>query len=143
MVVVDASLAAMWVVPEKFTPQALALAEEWAQNDVLLIAPCLILVELTNAFYKRVLRKEIDLPAAISALNLVMDFGIELREEPGLHVLAMKLAHKLKRPSTYDCHYLALAEAFQCSLWTGDEKFFNSARRDFPRVKWVGNYANQ
>jgi len=110
------------------------------QKNILLIAPCLFLVELTNAFYKRVVRKEIDLPVAIAALHLVMDFGVEIREEPGINVRAMELAYKLKRPSTYDCHYLALAEIYHCSLWTGDEKFFNSVKKEYPQVKWIGNY---
>jgi len=69
-----------------------------------------------------------------------MDFGVEIREEPGINVRAMELAYKLKRPSTYDCHYLALAEIYHCSLWTGDEKFFNSVKKEYPQVKWIGNY---
>ena len=137
--VIDASLAAMWAIPEVFTPQALALADRWVQDDILLIAPCLILVEVTNAFYRRVVRGEIDLPAAIAALHVVMEFGIEIREEPGLHSQAMKLAHQLKRPTTYDCHYLALAEAYHCPLWTGDERFYNSVKQTCPQVNWIGN----
>jgi len=138
--VIDASLAAMWAIPEVFTPQALALADRWVQDDILLIAPCLILVEVTNAFFRRVVRGEIDLPAAIAALHVVMEFGIEIREEPGLHSQAMKLAHQLKRPTTYDCHYLALAEIYDCPLWTGDERFYNSVRKAYPQVNWIGHY---
>ena len=140
VVVIDASLAAMWAIPEFFTPQALDLADQWVQEDILLIAPCLILVEVTNAFYKRVVRKEIDLSTAITALRVVMEFGIEIREEPGLHTQAMKLAHQLKRPTTYDCHYLALAELYHCALWTGDERFYNSVRKTYPQVNWIGHY---
>lgn len=43
-VVIDASFAAKWGVPEVFTPQALALAGRWARDNTVLIAPCLILV---------------------------------------------------------------------------------------------------
>ena len=140
-VVIDASLAAMWAIPEIFTPQALALANRWVQDDVLLIAPCLILVEVTNAFYRRVVRGEIELSTAIAALHVVMEFGIEIREEPGLHSQAIKLAHQLKRPATYDCHYLALAEIYHCALWTGDERFYNSAKKTYPQINWIGHYA--
>ena len=139
-VVIDASLAAMWAIPESQTPQALALAKRWAQEDTHLIAPCLMLTEVTNAFYKRVLRREMDLSTAIAALHIVMEFGIEIREEPGLHSMAMTLAHQLKLTNTYDCHYLALAEMYDCFLWTGDEKFYNSVKKTFARTKWIGHF---
>ena len=139
-VVVDASLAAMWAIPERFSARSLALAQQWAEEETRLIAPCLLLTEVTNAFFKRVLRGEIGLSNAKAALEVVFGFNIEIREEPGLHSHAMELSYHLKRSSTYDCHYLALAEAHRCDLWTGDERFFNSVSKTFPRVKWVGNY---
>ncbi len=75
------------------------------------------------------------------AFHIVLDFGIELREEPGLHSEAMELAHPLKRPNTYDCHYLALSEIHQCPLWTGDERFYHSVKNSFPQVQWIGHYS--
>ena len=140
LVAVDASLAAMWAIPERFSARALALASQWAEEDIRLIAPCLLLTEVTNVFYKRFLRREISRSNAIAALKIVFEFDIEIREEPGLHSRAIELSDQLKRPNTYDCHYLALAEAYHCDLWTGDERFFNSVTKAFPRVKWVGNY---
>ena len=140
MVVIDASLAAMWAIPEVYTNQALTLANRWAQEETHLIAPCLMLTEVTNAFYKRVVRGEIDVTTAIEALHVVMGFGIEIREEPGLHSQAIKLAHHLKRPTTYDCHYLALAEIHHCALWTGDERFYNSVKKTFNRINWIGHF---
>ena len=140
VVVVDASLAAMWAIPERLSTRALALASQWAGEEIRLIAPCLLLTEVTNALYKRLLRGEISLSNATAALEVVFEFNIEIREEPGLHSFAIELSHQLKRPNTYDCHYLALAETYRCNLWTGDERFFNSVARTFPRVKWVGSY---
>jgi len=141
VVVIDASLAAMWGLPESFTDRALVLAKKWAQEDIQPIAPSLILPEITNAFYKRVTRGEIDLTTAMEGLDIVLDFDIEIREEPGLHSRAMELSHQLKRPNTYDCHYLALSEIHQCPLWTGDERFYNSVKNSFPQVKWIGHYS--
>jgi len=142
IVVIDASLAAMWAVPEVHSNQALALANQWAQEDTRLIAPCLMLTEVTNAFYKRVVRREVGLATAIAALHVVLEFGIEIREEPGLHSRAMELSHQLKRPTTYDFHYLALAEIHSCELWTGDERFYNSTKEIMHQVNWIGNYAS-
>ena len=140
IVVIDASLAAMWSVPEVYSDQALTLANQWAEENTLLIAPCLMLTEVTNAFYKRVVQREMDLATGIEALHVVLEFGIEIREEPGLHSRAMELSHQLKRPTTYDCHYLALAEIHNCELWTGDERFYNSVKETMHQVKWIGNY---
>jgi predicted nucleic acid-binding protein len=50
----------------------------------------------------------------------------------------MMLAHENKRPSTYDCHYLALAERYECELWTGDERLYNAVGAKLPWVKWIG-----
>ncbi len=141
LVVIDASLAAMWGIPESFTDRALTFAKKLAQEETQPIAPYLILPEITNAFYKRVTRGEIDLMTAIEAFHIVLGFGIEIREEPGLHSKAMELAHQLKRPNTYDCNYLALSEIHQCPLWTGDERFYNSVKNSLPQVQWIGHYS--
>lgn len=138
--VIDASLAAMWVIPEPFSAKALSLVHHLPQEGINLIAPSLILTEITNALYKRVVRGEINLPAALEGLNIILDFDIEIYEEAGLHARAMELSHRLNRPSTYDCHYLALAEIHECPFWTGDKKFYNAAANAYPRVKWIGHH---
>lgn len=138
MVVIDASLAAMWALPEPYSERALALAGRWARAKTRLVAPCLLLAEVTNALYRRVVRKEVPLSTAKAALEVILRFGIEIREEPGLQARAMELAHDLKQPHTYDCQYLALAERYRCDLWTGDHRFSDAVERAVPRVKWVG-----
>jgi predicted nucleic acid-binding protein len=137
-VVVDASLATMWAIPEPYSPQALDLAEEWAKNATNLLAPCLLVAEVTNALYKRVVRGELTLPEAQQALDIVLGFSIEIREEPGLPRRAMEWAARLKQPAAYDMHYLALAELNRCECWTGDQRFFRSTRAAAPWVRWVG-----
>ena len=137
-VVIDGSLAVMWAVPESYSEQALRLAELWGKEDTGLLAPCLLLTEATNALYKRVIRKEMDLPQAQEALEVIMAFGIEIQEEGGLHSRALELSLQLGQPATYDAHYLALALLHNCLLWTGDRRFYNSARKSFPQVHWVG-----
>jgi len=93
--VIDASLAATWGMPEAFTDRALALAGKWVQEGIQPVTPSLILPEITNAFYKRVIRGETDLATVIEALHVILDFGIEIREEPGLHAKAMELSHQM------------------------------------------------
>ena len=140
VVVLDASLAIMWAIPEQYTTSALILAEQWLHNKTHLLAPCLLLTEITNAIYKRVLRNEINMVSAHKALNIILEFNIELLEESGLSHRSMELAHSLKMPATYDAHYLALAEKYNCNLWTGDKKLYNSAKSSLNWIKWIGNF---
>lgn len=137
---VDASLASMWVLREPYSSHALALAGEWAGAGFEVIAPGLMLVEVTSALYKRVRRGEIDLNAALEALDVVLGFGVRIESESGLHRRALALAHLLNRPTPYDAQYLALAEMRGCEVWTGDERLYNSVRLELPWVRWIGAY---
>lgn len=128
----------MWAIPEPYSVRALELAEEWAGNATRLLAPCLVVAEVTNALYKRVVRRELTLAEAQHALDIVLGFSVELREEPGLAHRAMEWAVRLRQPATYDMQYLALAELNRCECWTGDQRFFRSARAVAPWVRWVG-----
>lgn len=138
VVVVDASLATMWAIPEPSSDRALELAEKWARTATGLLAPCLLVAEVTNALYKRVRRRELGLVEAQRALDIVLGFSIEIREEPGLAHRAMEWASRLRQPAAYDTHYLALAELNRCECWTGDRRFFHAARAAAPWVRWVG-----
>jgi len=140
LVVVDASLAAMWAVPEPYSEAAVSLADRWVHEGTRLFAPCLMLAEVNNALYKRIVRGEMSLATAQAALDAVLRFSVEIREEPGLRARAMQLARQFRRPTTYDCQYLVLAELLDCELWTGDQRFYNAVRRAFPKVKWVGQH---
>lgn len=140
-VVIDASLAAKWAIPEPWSDLTLALAARWGEQGTCLVAPGLILPELANTFYKRVVRQEIDLATAREAMRVVLEFGIEIREEPGVSFRALELAYELKRPTVYDCYYLALAEVYRCEFWTGDQRLHNAVKEKLHWVKWIGTYA--
>jgi predicted nucleic acid-binding protein len=142
IVVIDASLAVMWAIPENYSVQALRLAETWGEEETRLLAPCLLLTEVTNALFKRIVRKEMDLAKVLEALEVILAFGIEIHEEAGLHTLAIELSLQLGQPATYDDHYLALALMQDSLLWTGDRRFYQAARKPFPQVHWVGERGN-
>jgi predicted nucleic acid-binding protein len=79
-----------------------------------------------------------DLSKVRQAMEVILAFGIEIHEEAGLHTLAIEVSLQLGQPATYDAQYLALALMVGCPLWTGDRRFYNSARKSFPQVHWVG-----
>lgn len=137
-VVVDASIAVKWIVPEFDSPFALALLERWQEASVILVAPCWFPSELANAVFKQVLRGNLAFPRARLLLDGTVEQFALLDPIPGLAGRALEIAHELGQKATYDCQYLALAEHLDCELWTADERFWNAAKGKFPRVRWVG-----
>jgi predicted nucleic acid-binding protein len=140
VVVIDASLAVKWLVREVHSDKAYALARSWAREEVYPMAPYLMPVEVANALYRRVIREEVSLQEATSLLDALLSTGIELREPPSVHVKAMELAAELKQDAVHDAHYLALAEALNCELWTADERFYRAASSGHTQVKWIGAF---
>lgn len=114
LVIVDASVVAMWVLPEPHSSLALALATDWARAEVQAIAPPLMMAEVASALYKRVRRGEMTLEQALEALEVIQSLGVRPEGEPELAQQALALAHRLNRPSPYDAHYLALADLRGC-----------------------------
>lgn len=137
-VVIDASLATMWAVPETYSDHALHLAGTWAAENIQLLTPFLMLAEVNNAVYRRVARKEMTLTNAKAALEIVLGFPFQLRDSLSVQIRALELANELGRSATYDCQYLALAEIEGCELWTGDRRLCNAIRSKLSWVRWVG-----
>jgi predicted nucleic acid-binding protein len=140
-VVVDASLAVKWLLPEVHSDKAVALARSWAEGGTQPVAPYLMPVEVANALHRRVVRNEVTVEAAFRLLENLLASGIELREPPRLHSRALEIASKLRQDAAYDAHYLALADILRCELWTADERFYRVASGAFAQVRWLGTIA--
>ena len=138
-VVVDASLAFKWLVSEIHTAEANDLGRLWNSQGTRIVAPYLMPVEVTNALHQRVTRGELTLEAATRRMETLLSSGLELHHTPGLHGRALELASALSQGAVYDAHYLALAEALGCELWTADEKFYRAASPSTENVRWVGH----
>jgi predicted nucleic acid-binding protein len=114
--VIDASVAIKWVVPEVGSEAASDLLgrELWA--------PSLWLAEAANALLKKTRRGEITADEArLRALDLA-DAPIEPIELPILLPSAMRIAGALGH-SIYDCFYLAAALLRDTALVTADRRF--------------------
>lgn len=135
-VAVDTSIAIKWVTSEDDTPAAQVLLDNWLKQNFLVIAPDLLLYEITNAFYKLIRKNELTLEKAIQAFQLLMEtnmnFEVVTDEKLSLSALAFTNNHKL--PATYDAHYLALAEREQCEFWTADARLYHAVRE---QLAWV------
>ncbi len=114
--VIDASIACKWFFDE---PGA-DLARTALLSGELLVAPELIVAEVANAAWKRVLRAEISIEQATLAVS-----GLELLDERvpllALARRALAIGERLRHP-TYDCFYLALAEQREVHLLTDDHR---------------------
>jgi predicted nucleic acid-binding protein len=129
-VVVDASVAVKWVIPEDLSDRADRLRE---QADRLL-APDLLLVEAANALWKKLLRREIAAREAEQALDLLASSGLDVRPSAPLLGRALGLARRIRHP-VYDCVYLTLALAERATLITADRRLLTRvAGRRSPAV---------
>ena len=122
--VVDASVAAKWVLPEPGSEEATALRT----RDLNLIAPSLIVAEISNAVCKSALRGDLDKHDALNALQTAIAHFARLVPIEQIAPEAMKLALDLKHP-IYDCFYLALAERERVPLVSADKKLLAAAKR--------------
>ena len=138
--VVDASLAAKWLLYEDNSDRARALSRRWTDDGTLPVAPYLLPVEVANVLHRRVVRGELNLGMAVRLVETLLASGVELRETPQIHVRTLELADELGQGAVYDSHYLALTESLGCDLWTADERFYRAATRESFAVNWIGTF---
>jgi predicted nucleic acid-binding protein len=123
MIVVDASVAVKWVLPEVDSDLAVALRE----NEIL-IAPSLVIAEIGNALWKCVLRRDVEKSDAYSALQIAVAHFDRIVSIDQLAERSLELAVEL-RHSVYDCLYLALAERERVPIVSADAKLLSVARQ--------------
>ena len=139
-VVADASLAFKWLVQEDDSPDALALLDTWNREGRQVAAPHLLLSELANALHQRVVKGELTPQVAARLIEDLREW-VELHDPPHLHARTLELAATLGVRAVYDCHYLALAEALGCELWTADARFRRAASAAFDDVHALSEFA--
>src|SRR5207244_11885829 len=116
-IVVDASMAAVWFTSEPDPRGAARLLE----TESMLLAPDLMAVEATNAWWKRLRRREMDIVDVEQAVTYLLAVGIGWTASAELVRPAARLAAELGHP-VYDCVYLALAATRSLSLATVEER---------------------
>jgi predicted nucleic acid-binding protein len=102
MLVVDASVAIKWVLPEADSDRALSLRA----RGVPFAAPSLLVEEAANVAWQRVRRGEITRDQAISAVSVVIGLMSDIVAVGDLYEDALRLAIDLDHP-VCDCFYIA------------------------------------
>jgi len=114
--VIDASVAALWVLPQPGSERAAAL-----RSQDRLIAPTLVAAEIGSALWKAARRGDLSRADALAALDVALrhfDVLVPLEEQ---RARALELAIDLQHP-IYDCFYLALAARERCPYITADKR---------------------
>ena len=136
-VVVDASLAVKWVVPQELTQEALALWDQWQTNAELVTAPTLFRSEVANVMRQYIKRGSLTPFDAGEVLEELTD-TVSTIEPDGIYRRALAIANDHQLGATYDAVYLATAESQGCEFWTADAKFFRTVGTRFHQVRLVG-----
>jgi predicted nucleic acid-binding protein len=127
--VVDASVAALWVLEQEGSARAGAL-----RNQGGLIAPSLIAAEIGSAIWKAVRRGAVTRADALVAMEAALLPFEALFPTEHLRGRALAFAMALEHP-IYDCFYLALAEREAADLITADQRLLDAARKAKVKVR--------
>lgn len=130
-VVVDASVAVKWFVPEEHTDHSLSILA--ANRDV--IAPDLLRLEVANTLLKKHRRGELDQVECIEALSLV-DEIVEFHDvADSAHAFGLAVEHQL---SAYDGAYVAVALETDGVLITADRKILDAIAPNYSdNICWI------
>jgi predicted nucleic acid-binding protein len=121
-VVVDASVAVKWFVPEKYSVEAIRLLDVGFRRHI----PILLHSEVGQTIWKKVhQRKEIEAAEGRSIVRGLMITPFELHAVTPILEPAFAIALATGR-TVYDSIYVALAVALGCKLVTADQKLYNA-----------------
>ncbi|HEX5482869.1 MAG TPA: type II toxin-antitoxin system VapC family toxin [Terriglobia bacterium] len=132
--VLDASVAGKWLVPETDSDRARWIFERWNRGQIELIAPALLVAEIASMLWKRATRGLISTEESIHLFQEFFKLGLGLTPIETLATVALELSILHGHPF-YDCLYVALAIENRCGLLTADEKLFHSFHPQLPQVR--------
>ena len=123
-VVVDASIAFLWFANEPDQWGARRLLE----SEAPLLAPDLMAVEATNAWWKKLRRREMERLDVEQAVTNLLALSIAWTPSAPLLQSAARLAAELGHP-VHDCLYLTLAASRAAVLASSDDRLRRGAER--------------
>ncbi len=124
IVVVDASVAIKWFLPELHDDAALRLL----RAEHRLVAPDLLFPEVGNVLWKRVRRREATASEAGAVLDALVAVPLEVHASQPMMPVAFEIACATGR-TVDDSLYLALAVLRECPMVTADRKLHQALER--------------
>jgi predicted nucleic acid-binding protein len=120
-VVVDASVVVDWVAPGAAPDSAaMAVLERVSRSKAELLAPRLLLEEVSNALLTGIRRGRWSGADADASFGLVRSLPVRLADGAVDVERAWELSRRYDQHPIYDMVYVALAERSDCSLITAD-----------------------
>jgi predicted nucleic acid-binding protein len=125
-IVVDASVAVKWFIPEAASPKAVRLRDAHIEGSLTLMAPALLVYEVANALSSN---PGLSVDETKEDLEALLMLDIDLIQPTGEYVSSIAEDARRHQASAYDSSYLALAEATSSTLITADVKLHDKARK--------------
>ncbi|MFQ6101663.1 MAG: type II toxin-antitoxin system VapC family toxin [Anaerolineae bacterium] len=133
--IIDASVILRAFFPDEEQAQAQALIRDHVSGRLQLVAPTLLVYEVTNAVVQAVRQERIGDQAAEEILGAFE--GLDIHIEPVGWQQILPLSLRFGR-SAYDAAYLALAQERGEPLVTGDLRLYRVVHEHLPWVRCIG-----
>lgn len=142
MIVVDASVAAKWILWEEFSSEALQLLADCGTQSIEIVGPWLLPFEVSNVLRQRMRRDpgQFSLAQAKALLTNFEVLPIQLVSPSGLLDRALDIANRHALPAIYDACYVALADLLGGPLWTSDGRLLTALGTSTPFVRPIAGY---
>lgn len=137
--VIDASVAAKWLVAEPDADKALELLDQWGGGEVHILAPATLPLEIASVLWKRAIRNLLPAERVLALYAQFRRTCPRLVPLDSLVELAFRLALDY-RHSVYDSLYVVLAMESDCNLLTADEKLYRAFAPSFPQIRLLRNW---
>jgi len=85
-------------------------------------------------------RRRLEAEIGSQLLQHLLDIGIRFVDPGAEDIYLLAIRYSI---AAYDAAYLALSEAIDCPVWTGDRRFYEAVRNQTTRVRWIGDYSRQ
>jgi len=140
--VLDASVAAKWMLPAKNEPlkaEAYRVLDGYAASEFGLLVPDVFWAECGNILWKAVRQDRLSRADAELALTAMLRRGFPTFPTSRLLPEAFPIAFNYGC-AVYDCLYVALAVHSETQLITADERLTSAMSARMP-VKWLGVFS--
>jgi predicted nucleic acid-binding protein len=125
------------VIDDPLSERAVAAFTAFVEASSEVVAPTLLLFEVTNVIHRYRHAQLITTATAEACLEACLRLPIRLLSGAELHLQALRLASALKLPAAYDAHYLAAAKSVEAEFWTADARLARLVGNALPWVHLV------
>ena len=138
-VVLDASLALRWVLPDERTASADRVLNQWETGNLQIVVPPLFWAELVNGLFQAYRRQRIQWGEAEEGFRLFATRHIRVSDlDTQAYGRTLQMAHQLSPNAAYDLVYLALAQSLGIEFRHSDRRLDTSLGNQFPWARYIG-----